>query len=48
MDWGISNVEDSVVGTGRLRRLMGEQHSKSRAFLLQKKKKKKNCPQIVK
>lgn len=38
MDWGISNVEDSVVGTGSLRRLMGEQYSKSRAFLLQKKK----------
>lgn len=24
MDWGISNVEESVVGTGSLRRLMGE------------------------
>lgn len=44
MDWGISNVEDSMVGTGSLRRLMGEQYSKSRAFLLQKKKKKELSP----
>ena len=41
MDWGISNVEESAVGTGSLRRLMGEKQGISTT-------KKQNCPQIVK
>ena len=45
MDWGISNVEESVVGTGSLRRLMGEKQGISTT---KKKKKNQNCPQIVK
>ena len=45
MDLGISNVEESVVGTGSLRRLMGEKQGISTT---KKKKKNQNFPQIVK